>query len=57
MGIFRKKSISQSYRKAKDFRKKSKYWEGHVDEVFYDPVYDFRRKKPAEKKSWWRRKK
>ena len=28
MGLFRKKSISQSYEKAKGFRKKSKYWGG-----------------------------
>jgi len=56
MGIFRKKSISHSYKEAKGFRKKLKYWEGHEDEVFYDPMYDFRRKKPAKKKSWWRRK-
>ena len=42
MGLFRKKSVSYSYKDAKGFIKKSRDWEAHEDEIFYGPMYDFR---------------
>lgn len=62
MSWFKKKeqkSINQFYSETTDISKKRKYWDSHINESFYDPMYDFRKKqKPTKKKSsLFRRKK